>query len=121
MRKVIIAAALAVGVASDGWAMDEKGTYTARGWIGCGEYLDAYSKSTLEGKGGYTGPSAMWEAAGHINGIITGANAFWRNGKKDNIAGMTIHDVYRWVASWCRDNPSQEVHRGVIALINSRQ
>ena len=105
------------GTAESGWAADKDGKFTFMGAITCGEYLDAYSKSTLTGDSTYKGPSEFWEATGFINGYIASYNAYTPNGKPDVLAGMSNNDTYRWIASWCRDNPSKYVLDGVWLLI----
>jgi|TARA_B100002003_G_C13929061_1_gene451399 hypothetical protein len=50
-------------------------SYIVRGNISCGEYLDAYSRSTLNSKGGWNGPYEAWQAFGFILGYISGHNA----------------------------------------------
>jgi len=59
----------------------------------------------------------MWEAVGFIDGFISAYNAYTSNGKQDVLAGMSFNDSYKWIASWCRDNPSKAVNDGIEALI----
>ena len=96
---------------------DKDGGYSIRGPTTCGEYLDAYSKSTLTGDSTYKGQYEFWNATGFINGYISSYNAYTSNGKTDVLAGMSNNDTYRWIASWCRDNPSKYVDHGVRVLI----
>jgi len=113
----ILVALAIVGTAESGWAADKDGGYSIRGPTTCGEYLDAYSKSTLTGDSTYKGQYEFWKATGWISGYITSYNAYTPNGKPDVLAGMSNNDTYRWIASWCRDNPSKYVDHGVRVLI----
>ena len=56
------------GTAESGWAADKDGKFTFMGAITCGEYLDAYSKSTLTGDSTAEGQHEFWKATGFING-----------------------------------------------------
>ena len=123
MRRLLIAALVAAGIAgtpSEGNAKDAKGAYMAPGNITCGEYLDAYSRSTLTGGADYRGPQIFWFAVGFINGFVSGANALLENGKKNVLAAVPADDPYRWVASWCRDNPSRSLVNAVNNLITRK-
>jgi len=113
---VLVALAI-VGTAGSGWAADKDGNYTITSPISCGEYLDAYSKSTLTGGKNFSGPHAVWEVVGYIDGFITAYNYAAVNGKANIADGMSNNDVARWIASWCRDNPSRKLHHGILALI----
>ena len=59
----------------------------------------------------------MWEAVGFIDGFISAYNAYTSNGKKDVLDDISNNDSYKWIASWCRDHPSGNVHKGIEALI----
>jgi hypothetical protein len=100
-------------------ARDGEGRFMPVVSITCGAYLNDFSRSTVTGGTGFNGPHALWKANGHILGIITGYNYAAINGKKDVSVGMELNDIYRWVASWCRDNPAKRVHNGVFALIKT--
>jgi len=56
---------------------------------------------------------------GFILGYVTGVN-FSVAGKGDFYAGMDVVDIAGWVASWCRDNPTQALVAAVVALTKSR-
>ena len=99
---------------------NDDGTYTIRGNISCSDYLDAYSRTTIDDDYTYTGPHQAWDAFGFINGYLTSYNAFTDNGKKDIAAGLSGPDVYRWIASWCRDNQSSDLADGLSRFILSR-
>ena len=58
----ILVALAIVGTAESGWAADKDGGYSIRGPTTCGEYLDAYSKSTLTGDSTYKGQYEFWKA-----------------------------------------------------------
>ena len=117
----ILCALMIVGATQFGHTRDADGTYSALENKSCGEYLDAYSRATLYDDGdGYKGPHEFWYATGWINGYITSYNQWTANGKENVAAGLSHGDVYRWVASWCRDNPSKELVEATAAFIGSR-
>ena len=66
------------------------------------------------------GPYVWWRASGWINGYISEYNGWVDNGKSDIVAGMGTNDTYRWLASWCRDNPSKGLFDAIQSLILSR-
>jgi hypothetical protein len=121
MKRLALAAVLAFSMSGEAWAFDAKGNYTHLGRPECGEYLDAYSRSTLEGEGNYTGTHSFYKAAGFINGFITAYNRYIPNDKSHSLSGMTINDARRWLASWCRDNGSRDLEYALEALIESRE
>lgn len=120
MRFIILAAILAFGLAGEARAYDATGVGSTKDPTTCSTYLDAYSKTTLTGDASFEGPHAFFKAHGWINGVISGYNHSADNGKQDIVAGMSYNDTSRWVASWCRDNPSKGLDDAVFALIFSR-
>ena len=108
---------IVLSIAGTAESRDKDGGYSIIGIIKCGEYLDAYSKSTLTGDSTAEGQHEFWKATGFINGFISSYNAYTSNGKKDVVGDMSMNDTYRWIASWCRDNPSKYVDHGVRVLI----
>ena len=54
---------------------------------------------------------------GWIEGYLTAYNAHFDNGKKSILGSMTLNDTRRWIAAWCRDNPSKDVMVGIEVLI----
>ena len=107
----ILVALAIVGTAPSSWA------YEIRGVITCGKYLDVYSKSTLTRDSNVKGPHEMWGATGFIDGFISAYNAYATNEKQVALDDMSHTDSYKWIASWCRDNPSKAVNDGIEALI----
>ena len=89
----------------------------------CTDYLDAYAKSTLTGKSDFKGHHEVWEAFGYIDGYITGVHTTVPNSSVDNdvLQQMSRNDVRRWVASWCRDNPSRQLYESLAELIESKE
>ena len=113
---LIFALALASAVSSaDGWAHDKYLGFTTYANETCGYYLDAYSRTTLRGNT-YSGPAEAWLVIGWIGGYLTAYNEFNANGKKSILGGMSQNDARRWIAAWCRDNPSKDVLDAVSAL-----
>jgi len=121
MKRLILASLLAVGVSGEAKAYDTKGQGFIRAPQLCSYYLDAYSKTTLKGERGSNGPHEWWISMGWIDGFISGHNISADNGKFDIVAGMIDNDIYRWIASWCRDNMSKDLGHAVTALIRSRK
>ena len=113
---MIFALALLLSSA-DGWAKDKNGIVTTYGNKSCGYYLDAYSRSELTGDRTIKGTHAAYRVFGWINGYLTAYNKLSNNGKEDILGGMTSNDVKRWMAAWCRDNPSKDTEDAVSALI----
>ena len=113
---VLIFALAMVFSSADGWAMDKDGRFTIHDPKSCGYYLDAYSRTTLI-DGSWKGPHEFWKISGWINGWLSAYNEFNANGKSDILGGMTLNDAMRWMAAWCRDNPSKDIHDALDALI----
>ena len=113
---VLIFALVVVFSSAEGWAKDKNGGYAAHGNLSCGYYLDVYSKTTLKGDGYLEGPREAWGVFGWINGYLTAYNRFNNNGKKSILGSMSMNDARRWIAAWCRDNPSKDIDDAVSAL-----
>jgi len=113
---LIFALALLLSSA-DGWAKGKNGSYNLYGNESCGYYLDAYSRSTLTGRGTQNGPHDAWSVFGWIAGYLSAYNELTNNGKKSILGSMTSNDARRWIAAWCRDSPSKKVWDAVDALI----
>ncbi len=101
---------------ADGWARDKNGTFSTHNNRSCGYYLDLYSRTTLRGDRTLNGPYAAWAVFAWINGYLTAYNEHVANGKKTILGSMTLNDVRRWMAVWCRDNPSKDIDYAVSAL-----
>ncbi len=123
MKRIILAALVGVfaiiGMAESGHAYDEKGIYVTRGRITCAEYLDSFTQATLTAQSRIDGPSEFLRAAGFIFGFITAHNVFVANGKQDIAVSMVNNDLLRWLASWCRENPSKKIATGPQILIKN--
>ena len=102
---------------ADGWADDKNGRFTSYDSRSCGYYLDAYSRTTLTGDTAQEGNHQAWGVFGWIDGYLTAYNAHVANGKESILGSMTINDARRWIAAWCRDNPSKDVMVGIEVLI----
>ena len=112
---LIFALALLLSSA-DGWARDKNGGFTAHTHQSCGFYLDAYSTATLTGDSTFQGPYGAYLVFGWIGGYLSAYNHLSNNGKNDILGGMTPNDAMRWIAAWCRDNPSKNVWSAISAL-----
>lgn len=121
MTRLIIPALVALviaGTAGSGYAVDKDGNYSTADPISCGDYLDAYSKATLTGKSEYKGPHGTWKAFARISGYLTAYNRYVPNGKANIIGSMSLNNGRKWIASWCRDNPSKDLEDGIVSLIS---
>jgi len=114
---VLIFALALVFSSAEGLGADKDGMFTTYDNSSCGTYLDAYSKSTLTGDRGYSGPHQAWEVFGWISGYLTAYNELRINGKPSILGSMGTNDALRWIASWCRGNPSTDVWAALSAFV----
>jgi hypothetical protein len=121
VRRIALVAMLTLCASGEAWAADARGNYDALSLSTCAKYLDAYSKTTLTGDATYKGPYEAWSDRGWVNGYLTAYNRFVSNGKVNIKEGTTFNDVHRWLASWCRDNKSNDLDDAVFAFIRSQQ
>ena len=103
-RIILIAIALTVIFTDNGYAFDKKGSYEFHADTKCSEFLDAYSKTTFEGKSTFGGSHDYQMYTRWISGHISAYNMYINNGKSDVLGNMTLNNVDKWLASWCRDN-----------------
>jgi hypothetical protein len=94
MKRAIAAALVALVITGPAWGYDSKGKASYFGPISCGENLDAYSRATLNGTEGFTGPYKTWAAFEWINGYLTAYNRNADNGK-ESITGLVSINDYR--------------------------
>jgi hypothetical protein len=106
-RIFLIAIALTVICSENGYARNNIGFASSYGDGSCSEYLDAYSRTTLEGPSTFIAGSKFHQYAGWILGYISAFNNWVENGKQDVLGNMTHNDTYKWLASWCRDRMSE--------------
>ena len=52
-----------------------------------------------------------------LNGFLTAYNVYVDNGKRSVLGKMALTDAYKWVAVWCRDNPSKSLNFAAGKLI----
>ncbi len=120
MNKVIMVVwALALTINSPAWG-EVSGSFTNHypGYQRCSEYLGDYAKAeTKETNNGISYPQDAALALGWMMGYMTGVNENVK-GKK-NFFNMKFSQVASWVASWCRDNPTNDIYDGMNALYNS--
>jgi hypothetical protein len=95
---------------------DRNKEWIGYGMLSCGEYLDAYSRTTFTGSK-MTGPHDMFQAYGWVSGSLSYYNAFVENGKDSILGSMSVNDALKWIGSWCRDNPQKTLPDAVSALI----
>ena len=119
MKYAIAAALVALVVSSPAWAKDKNGIFKSYGNQSCANYSDAYSRTTLTGKGTYEGPAEWWGVSEWISGYITAYNQLTPNGKKEILGSMSITAARKWIASWCRDNSGASILQATMALIKN--
>ena len=99
---------------------NKEGGFAVYGSHTCGEYSDAYANATLTGKNGFKGRHNWWQIDGWIDGYLTAYNQLKKNMIRDVIVEMSANDSRRWMASWCRDNPSDMFLNAIDRLIKSQ-
>lgn len=87
--------------------------------ITCEYFIDTHSRTELTGERDMSGPSDAHLLMGYISGYITAYNQFTDNNKTNILGSMTLNDTFRWLASWCRDNPSKTFFGGFDGLTGS--
>ena len=83
-------------------------TYKAFG-MSCDAVIKAHSRFSFEGGRKLRGDAKTWELVGYIRGYMTAKNR-WKSGQEDWFKGKNPYDLVNWVASYCRSNPSDELH-----------
>jgi hypothetical protein len=113
---------LLVGALFSGEAVgaNKEGQFTVYGGHSCEEYLDAYANATLTGTNGFNGKHNWWQIDGWIDGYLTAYNQLKKNLQRDVIVKMSPNASRRWMASWCRDNPSDTFLNAIFRLIRSQ-
>ncbi len=115
-QHALVLSVIALVLSGAAHAKDKDGFYVTVDTLSCGKYLDAFSRATLTDSG-YDGPYQAWSAFGFINGYISAHNRYVPNGKENILGSMSTNGARRWIASWCRDNPSKDMLDGLSALI----
>jgi hypothetical protein len=116
MRLVSVLILVGLVISGPVLGKDRKGVYSFHNQSTCGEYLDAYSRTTFTTTG-FSGPYEMWGARGWFSGFISAYNILIENGKTDILGSMTTGGALKWIGSWCRDNPTKDFDDGIFALI----
>ena len=116
---LLIVVALCAGPAA---AKDTIGKFQIHG-VGnssCPEFLGEYARSRLEAnnEGKLTAAPEFGNWLSWFEGYTTRTNETAKN--TSNAYGMKVIDMVKWVASWCRDNPSRSYVDAVSALTSSR-
>ena len=118
-RIILLPIALTVICSENGYAFDKNGKRKWFGELSCGSYLDVYSRMAFQGTNTYSSYPDGREVADWIEGFITDFNQFVDNGKANILGNMSINDARKWLASWCRDNPSKTLDLGIRSLAKS--
>jgi hypothetical protein len=124
MKRLLMAVLAGLMISGPAWGYDEVDEFK----IGrihnlpeCGEYLGAYDKATLTAEHTYQAPYEAWGVFEWINGYVTAYNLFVDTGVMDVLSPMAKNDSRRWIASWCRDNPSSDLDEALQALCPTLQ
>ena len=114
-RNILIAIVLTVTFADNGYAYDKKGSYEIHADTKCSEFLGAYSKTTFEGKSTFRGSHDYHMYTRWISGHISAHNMYINNGRSDVLDNMTLNNVDKWLASWCRDNMTKQKYGSLMS------
>lgn len=86
----------------------------------CALYLDAYAGTNFDADGSFVlSDGRMGAFSGFIKGYLSAVNAE-RPGAADHFSAIPHRNLYRWIASWCRDNQSKDFGVAVKAFADSR-
>lgn len=119
MRR-IMAIAVMVGVLASGPAWGGEVTTYVTSYMGkCKKFLGAYAGMKLIGGSTYEGDHDVFLNRGYILGYLTAYNAYKRD-KGTILGSMEMNDAFRWIASWCRDNPQKDLSYAMGALIKAQ-
>lgn len=112
--KRLLLAALLVGAMSPAWGLDGD-SYTTVDDIDCSKFLDEYAKGGIgkDSDGVTQGYGPFKAIAAWIAGYMTSVNR--------HVAGKThyfrdFREEVIWIASWCRDNPSESLSEAMSYL-----
>jgi hypothetical protein len=125
MRRLALLASVASLLCGPAWAEDNNiAVYTIRA-DNCGKVLALESLITrrVESANGRMtirnderiNYERFQEASGYIAGYLTALNLEnWRHGGNGDLFKINIHtDVWPWVLSWCRANPTRDIYNAV--------
>ena len=123
MSRLIVAALVAscFVVSAESYAMNAQGEYKPYGLATCGKYLDAYSKAELTDQRDVatTDPNTA-HALGWISGFVSAYNRYDANERYSILGEMSLNDVRRWAATWCRNNPTKDLDDAMGTFIESQ-
>ena len=114
-RIILITIVLTVIFTDNGFAYDKMWAYEVHADTKCSEFLDAYSKTTFEGKSTFKGSHDYHMYTRWISGHISAYNMYINNGKSDVLGNMTLNNVDKWLASWCRDNMTEQKYGDLMS------
>lgn len=120
VRHLIIFVLLLACVTPEAQAADTDGRAYIRDEPNCQQYLDAYARAKLLDGGGIVGPVATAHIFGWVIGYISGFNSIADIDETDIAHGLSSNDIHRWLASWCRDNPTEDTSDAINHLYWSR-
>jgi hypothetical protein len=122
MKRAFAAAIVALVVSGPAWGGDDKFVQTSFGEpVSCGAYIDAYLEPDEKKWGNYRNRAPTFlMASWYIKGFLDSAG--WANHNFQPIVlTMTQKEVFRWIATYCRDKKSDaSINHAIIALIRSR-
>ena len=117
MRRILMMALVGLVVSGPALGRDASNRADLLSYESCAEYLEGYSQATLKGDNGWRGTAKSFGSFGWISGFLSAYNVYKENGKRNILTPMTLNDAFRWLASWCRDNPSSNSSIGLSSLI----
>jgi len=120
MKRLLMVALVGLVVSGPAWGIGKGGAYTGYSQHSCGFYLDAYASAELIGDHLYSGTYKTSIVFGWINGYLTAYNRHVDTGEINILGTMPMNDARRWMASWCRDNPSKDVLDALAELLLTR-
>jgi len=121
MKRLLMTVLVGLVISGSAWGIGEDGIFKHYSQPSCGEYLGAYAGATLKNDGDYEGNHEVWKVFGWLSGYLTAYNTHVDNGKADILGSMTLNDARRWIGSWCRDNPSKNLHQALFAMFLTLQ
>ena len=107
---------------SPSYAIDNTGAYAARHStiMPCSEILSIHATTNFDKHGKLSGTHEAWRLLGVIEGYITGTNQH-AQGSHDFFSGMSTENIFHWIASYCRANPSGKLFNALNKLFKTTQ
>ena len=120
MKRLLMVGLVGLVISGPAWGYEKDGDFTSLGKPECEKYLGAYGNITFTAEGKITGPHEAFVFVSWMAGYTTAYNKYVDNGKANILDSVASNDVLRWIASWCRDNPTQDVRDALEALFSKQ-